>query len=276
MVDASGTIEAVAPGLIQIKSIAGELWLVRLTRETTVQVTGEAKADVVTVGSFVSFVADVDKRRSQVQEKVDKLTLFTPSPERQFGAFPDQGGLGADAGSGPFGADPFGGKPRVAQQPRADKDTGPPVERFEITGRISGIKKNGKIFVYAPNTYFKPAVEFELAEDPEIQLDLSGLTMYTLAKPGDKVQARGRQVGQNMVQATDLTIELAEPYTTVQPKKKPPRKATRSSRRKPDEPEEAGEAEQDVKPKEAGDADEGGVGEGAEEAAEEAKGDSPK
>jgi len=279
--DTTGTVEAVAPGfLIQIKSVAGQPYLLQLTQNSQVQVKGTAKADVLGPGSFISFVAEVDKRRSQVQDKIAKLTLFTPSPQRPLGAFPGQ----KDA-EGPLSPDPFDVKGASEAKPKAraptgraptegwsrsvvgrsrqhkDEDEGPPVETFEIVGQITGIDKTGKLIVHAPNPYFKPAVEIELGDDPEIELDVAGLALYTLAKPGDKVQVRGRalepqmgldQMGQNVVQVMDLTIELAEPLSTVQaeqPKKKPARKTSRSSRRKRGEAEEPEAAEQPVEPK---------------------------
>ena len=248
-VDASGTIEAMAPGLLRIKSVTGQPWMLQVTRETTVQVTGTAKADVLSIGSFISFVADVDKRQSRVEDKVGKLILFTLSPERPLGAFPSQAGLGDAAAPDPAGADQPGDNAAARQKPNRGKDSGPPVEKFEIVGRIAGIDKNGKIRVFAPNTYFKTPVQIELAEEPEIELDLAGPTMLSLAKIGDKVLGRGSQVAPNLVRLRELTVELAEPFTTVRPKpakKKPTRRTPRSSRRKRDEAEEPEEA---VEPK---------------------------
>jgi len=250
-VDASGTIEAMAPGLLRIKSVTGQPWMLQVTRESTVHVTGTAKPDVLSTGGFISFVAKVDKRQSRIEDKVGKVILFTLSPERPLGAFPSQRGLGDGAAAEPFGADQPGGEPAAREKPNRRKEEGPTVQEFEIVGRIAGIDKTGKIRVFAPNNYFRTPVQIELTEEPEIELDLTGPTMLSLAKIGDKVLGRGSQVAPNLVRLRELTIELAEPFTTVKPKqarKKPTRRTTRSSRRKraeAEEPEQGAEPKKD-------------------------------
>ncbi|HUT90808.1 MAG TPA: hypothetical protein VMY37_14990 [Thermoguttaceae bacterium] len=266
-VNTGGTIEAIGRGLIQIKSVGGQPYMLQLAERATVHVTGTAKKDVLGPGSFVSFFAEVDKRRSEVQEKIGELTIFTPSPQRPLGAFP--GGRPA-AGPDGFGANPLeatpdagvqapdaGQPPADARQTRSrgrrahaeDEDEGPPVDNFEIVGRITGIDKTGKLTVYAPNPYFKSAVQIELTEDPHIELDLADARMLTIARPGDKVLVRGQQVAPNAIQVNEIAVELAEPFTTVQPEepgKKPPRRTTRSRRGRA-EPEEAAEGEKTEK-----------------------------
>ena len=274
-VDTSGTIEAIGRGLIQIKSVGGQPYMLQITERATVHITGTAKKDVLGPGSFVSFFAEVDKRRSEVQEKIGELTIFTPSPQRPLGAFPGgRPAIGPDAlEADPPAANPAAAvqapdaaqPPAGARQPRSrsrraqakDEDQGPPVDNFEIVGRITGIDKTGKLTVYAPNPYFKSPVEIELTEDPHIDLDLADARMLTIARPGDKVLARGQQVAPNVVQVNEISVELAEPFTMVQakePEKKPPRRTTRS-RRGQAEPEEAAEGEKaeektEEKPKE--------------------------
>jgi hypothetical protein len=269
-VEAAGTIEAIAPGRIQIKTITGEPWLLVASRETTIRVTGTAKKDVLRRGSFIRFTAEVDKQRSQVQGEVAKLTLFTPSRERGLGVFPEQGGLDMEALATPFGLEPpkadRGGKRRSAR----NQDAGPAIERFEIAGQIGGVNKEGKLTVFVPprNRYVRPPLEVTLAEDPEIELDLAGPKALMLAKKGDQVEARGRQVGPAASQVMELTIQLAEPWTMVRPKKVPRRKSTRSHRTKTEEGKEAVEAEKGEEPKERVEAEKG---EEAEEPVEDEK-----
>lgn len=260
MVQPSGTIERIGPGLLQIKSVTGQQLILQVQENTTVHVTGAAKADVIASGTFISFVAEVDKRRSEVQDKVGKLTLFTPSPERPLGAFPGgvaPAALGADLlGANPAAAQP----PAVAPPPARGADAGPPVETFEIVGQIKGIDKSGKLTVLTPpHPYFKPAVQIELTEDPEIDLDLSGPAMLRFVKPGDKVQARGRQVAPNVAQVNELTVQLAQPLTTgqkKQPKKKPTRRTTRPPRRTRGQPDDEAEPAEPAEPEKKTDAEE--------------------
>ena len=248
MVQPGGTIEAILPhGFLQIKSLTGQQSFIQLLENTRVHVTGTAKVDVISPETCISFVAEVDKRRSEVQGKVGRLTIVTPSPERPLSAFPG-GAAGAALGADPFGAN------APAPPPAAGADSGPPVETFEIVGQIKDIDKNGKLMLFVGlNHYVNPLLEIELAEEPEIHLELTGLAMLRYVKPGDKVQARGRQVALNVARVTELTVELAEPLTRVKskaPKRKPTRRTTPSSRRKRGEPDEPAEGQQPPKAEE--------------------------
>jgi hypothetical protein len=248
-IEASGTIQNIGRAGIMIKSITGEPWLLRFSREASVHVTGTAKKDVLAGRSFsfISFVAEVDKQQARVQGQVERLTVFTPSRERGLGAFPE-GTLADAAAPSPFGDAPLEAPSRKSRgpsrQPRAAADAGPVVERFQIAGRIAKRNRNGTLTVYVPNPYFRPNLEVELAEEPQIELELTGPAYLVLVKQGDQLQARGSQVGPNMAQVTEVTITLAEPFTTVQPKK-PPRRTPRSSRRTPAATEEGVEAEEE-------------------------------
>ncbi|MHC4400459.1 MAG: hypothetical protein ACYTG0_12350 [Planctomycetota bacterium] len=242
-IDPDGVIEAIGPGVIKILTVAGESWMLQVSRETKVRVTGKAKKDVLQPGSFVSFSATIDARRSQAQGKVDKLTLFTPTQERTLGVFPNQSGLAATPEA--FGAGTVESKPAPPKRRGRRQQPEVLLERYDVAGRITGIAKNGRITVFAPNTFMRPSIEVELAEDPEIKLNLAGpVTLaFTLAKQGDKLHARGKQVAPNGAQVNELSIELAEPFTTVR-KKVPPRRRTSRSRRTPaDKPEATTEEE---------------------------------
>jgi hypothetical protein len=244
-VDVTGDLEAMAPGMLRLKPAVGDPLLLQLARTTKVHITGTAKKDVLGPNIFISFFAEVDMQLSKVEQKVNRLTIFTPSPERPLGAFPDQSpsieDVDADATDVPAET------PAPKRRSRSKKDAGPTKGRFEIIGRITGVNKSGVVTVYAKNPYFRPAIQFQLSEDPEIKLDLTDPKMCVIAKPGDKVKARGRQLAPGMVQATDLSITLVEPFTTIRAedpdKKKPPRRTSRSSRRKRDEAEKTDDPE---------------------------------
>ena len=250
-VQPSGTIQAMNPPYIQIVTPAGESWVLQVLPNTRVQVTGMAKRDMLRMGSFISFVADVDKRRSEVPSPVEKLTLFTPSESRVLGAFPE-GAAGAagdvdkpDPTAEGAADDDAGAKTKAESQ----DGEGPALERFEIAGRIARIYPTGKLTVYAPNRYFRPTIQIELAEEPEIELDLSGPAAYQVIKVGDRLSGRGRLAGTNAAQVTDLTIALAEPLTMAQPEK-PARRPPRSSRSHRGEKEQAEESPEAEEPKE--------------------------
>ena len=117
-----GTVDDLRPGLLQVQSNAGQPWLLRIAPDARVRVTGKATADFLGPEQCIAFIADVDLRRSRVEEPVSKLMVFNPSPEWPLGAFQDQGpgssifekgtqkkGEGAKPGVGPgFGAPGFG------------------------------------------------------------------------------------------------------------------------------------------------------------------------
>jgi hypothetical protein len=189
-----GTIEDIAPGVVKIATTGGESWMVRIpTRGADVLVTGSAHPDFLKPGLWVKFTADVTTRRKtpKVEGKVEKLTVFTPSEQDFPGVFP-VGGFGGNQGPD-------------AATPDADKKKGgeAQVSRCEIRGRITGVK-NGKLAV----TFNAGSVEIELADNAQIDLSVAD---YRLAKKGDKISCEGEQVGEKMIQARKVDIQLAEP-----------------------------------------------------------------
>jgi hypothetical protein len=210
-----------------LTTASGEKWQVQIARNGKLQVLGSATTDVLQPGQFIAFSAQVDKRRATVQDKVAKLKIFTPSEHQMVGAFPAQGAVLAAGG--------LGGALGVAPKPAAADA----VEEFEIGARIVSMKK-GKFSLYAPNPYFRPALEIELADEPEISLDVADPRYLMYVKKGDKIEARGTQVGPNAAQVNEVIIELAEPLGSQQATagKRSTRRTTRSSRRAPAQAEE--------------------------------------
>jgi hypothetical protein len=238
-----GTVAGVRPGMVAVTTAAGETWALKITPRSEVRVTGTAEPDVLRPGMYVRFIAPIDTRRSLVQGKVEKLIIFTPSEGvgRMPGVFyPGQEGEDPtlEPGAGgppnvPGGRNPAevqanpprgrnpGVKPKAlpstrrenalpggrdAQDANAKGATGG-VETFDVRGRLTGLKGR-RLTVYARNAFFKPVLKFELADKPVINLDVN---TYSLAKPGDKISARGVQIAPQAVQAMQVTIELVEP-----------------------------------------------------------------
>jgi hypothetical protein len=113
-----------------------------------------------------------------------------------------------------------------ARMPYPATGTAAGVETFDVRGRLTGLKGRW-LTVYARNAFFKPMLKFELADKPVIKLDVN---TYSLAKPGDKISARGVQIGPQAVQAMQVTIELVEPLGSSG--QKPDRTAARRDRRR--------------------------------------------
>ncbi len=223
-IDLDGTISGVRPGAILVTTATNETWGVKLTPRTKIKVTGNAGLDVLRRGVFVRFTATVDKRRSRIADKVGKLTVFTPSQDQEYmpGVF-YPGGAGADDEMQPFGAPPFGAQPPRAKRHAAAANK----ETFDIRARVVGSRK-GKLNLYVPNQFFKPSLSIRLADDVVIDVDSAD---YSIAKSGDKLQARGEQFARTAIEASKVTIELAKPLDAA--RKKTPKKAIskRPSRR---------------------------------------------
>jgi hypothetical protein len=194
---AEGTIQAIAPGKIGILTNTNQRWVVLVDPKAVIHVKGTAKADFLRVGQFVRFTAEIDKR-GNVQGKLDKLALFTPSEDNRPGIWPEAAGGEGQNGFGVGAAAPAG-EPQTA--------------RYTVAGQITGVRK-GKLVVGVGRV----AVQAELADDPAIDVDVSDMS---LVHPGDKISiTKGKmppgQLG--LAQAAELTVELSQPLTTARPK----------------------------------------------------------
>jgi hypothetical protein len=89
-------IEAVGPGMIQVKSERGETWIVRTTPgQSQVRVTGTAEPSFLHTGLFVSFEGEIDKKGA-VQGDIKDMSIITqPASKTAAGLFPSGGGADA-------------------------------------------------------------------------------------------------------------------------------------------------------------------------------------
>lgn len=214
---AQGVVQQVMPGRMQILTNTNQTWLLSIDPKAEVHVKGTAKADYLRVGQYVRFTAEID-RKGRVVGKLEELVLFTPTAPGHIGIWPEgtageeqaAGGqaFGAGAANGPgFGA---GGGASPA----------PEAQRYTVAGRIVGAR-HGTLSINAA----RAMIQAELAEEPTIYVDVAN---YLLAQPGDKITVtKGRMPAGLMVlppgrigtaQATELSIELAQPLTTAPPK----------------------------------------------------------
>jgi hypothetical protein len=247
---ATGTIAGVGRGQIQIVTVTQQKWLVAVSPQAVVHVTGTAEPDFLRPGMFIRFTAALDKK-GKGQEPVGELTIFTPSAEMGIGVWPEGmavGDVGAEQPAQP--PNPFGGAFGVGT-PAVPPDTG----RYMVAGRFVK-ERNGKLLVY----FGSGTAEIELAENPAIKVDVAD---YTVAKQGDSIsvtkgqmypnqpmiiQANPNAVGQAM--ALEMEIQLSQPLTG--PRKKPLRPETpkpdRPGRGRPQEPAEPDQPAQPDQP----------------------------
>jgi len=209
-VTAFGTVEAMAPWKMQITTDSGQAWLLQFLPNSEVNVMGTAAPEFLAPGQYVSFNAHVDKHSSRVDEKIARLKIFTPNETRILGAFP--------RGTGAFAAGE-GSQAESREDSGAGEAPPPGTEPFQIAGRISSVK-NGKLVVLAPNQYFKPSLKLELAEKPEIELDITGSALYQLARKGDKVEAGGSQLAPQVMQVHEAKVILSEPLGGIEKKRR--------------------------------------------------------
>jgi hypothetical protein len=221
---AEGTIQAVTRGRIQMATDAADAarsWTVMIDPKATVRVTGSAEPDFLRPGLFVRFTAELDKG-AVAKEKVQQLTIFSPSPENQPGVWPE--------GEAPSGKPAEGGSRRgggAAGGPVAGKPLEPGA--YTVAGRVTSFRK-GRLTVNAGRS----TIRADVAEDAKIDVDFAD---YSVAKPGDKISVTKGTIfpaRPGLAQALDLTIQLSEPLAL--PKKKPARSkppAAEGSRRTP-------------------------------------------
>lgn len=229
LLEASGTIQAVAPGAIRMITPEGQAWILQIPPNAKVEVLGPAAREIIRPGQLVRFVAEVDRRKGTVEAPVDSLLIFTVNfskAETQLGVFPegavgmgptDQGAHhdeepGHEAGRG---VRPGPGRaPRSARRaPGGNDDPGQPaVMRLDIRGRITDVTRQGKLVISPPpNVYVRGPLEITLAEHAEIRVDISEPRAYTMASPGDRLKGKGFQIGPNTGVVSELVIELVSP-----------------------------------------------------------------
>ncbi len=235
-VDVAGTIEGlVQGGGIVVMGTNRLVWRLQVTPETNVHVNGKAAKAFLRSGQFVSFRAMVDRRRGTVEEKVSRMTIFTPTQQTELG-------LALDAAEG------AGGQEAGAQ----------PLVSLMIRGRVTGIK-DGQLVVNVPNRFFKPVMEVPVADDLDLNIDLVGANFVSLASQGDGIQASGQLVGPQTMRVQSATVTLtnvlgtateAAEKTKPNRQKKPPRRATKDAAEDQDSeaPDAAVDPPDDAKP----------------------------
>lgn len=214
-VDVAGTIEGlVQGGGIVVMGTNRLVWRLQIAPETNVHVNGKAAKAFLRSGQFVSFRATVDRRRGTVEEKVARMTIFTPSQQTELGLAldPAEGAGGQEAGD-------------------------QPLVSLMIRGRVTGIK-DGHLVVNVPNRFFKPVMEVPIAEDLDLSIDLLGANFVSLASQGDGIQASGQLVGPQAMRVQNATVTLtkvlgtateAAEKTRPNRQKKPPRRAAKDA-----------------------------------------------
>jgi hypothetical protein len=245
-VELSGSIVQMSPRSIAIKAANGKTWTLNLHGSTKIKITGSAEPEMLTPGVCVRFTASIDKRTCKAQEKIDKITIFTPTPgiaERTLGVelaterpekesdkaaaahAPPPGALPRDRNPPPGPGRPGEGEPAIDPGTIEEDTAGPKPPKRRGTGATGSDRsvaevasydvcaqvvthRGGRLIVSVQNRFFKPKITAELSGDVQIGLDLGSLT---LAKPGDKISAAGFYVTQGTCEATSIVVALTNP-----------------------------------------------------------------
>lgn len=167
-------------------------YVVALTPQTKVAVSGTAKADFLGNGMFVTFTTKIDKE-GEITEPVKELKMLTPNEVIRAGS---------------------------QAEGEAEGDLTP----YYFAGYIRG--KKGDTYTLQFGRSAKESVTFKVADDAEISVELVGnVRNIQLLRPDDDVTIIGKQAqppserGPGLVGAEDITAKLVNPLTNEKPSK---------------------------------------------------------
>jgi hypothetical protein len=240
-VDVSGKIAQIGQRSIFVKSANGQNWTLNLHANTKIKITGSAEPDMLTPGTCVRFMAQIDKRTCKGQGKIDKVTLFSLTPgvaERTLGVelasehpqeneqdgngegpMPGPPGRGpgpmpgkasgrAPADPGILGDAPAGGKsPKRRAGAKGPDKLVPDVAAYDVCAQLVSYR-GGRMTVTVHNRFFKPRIAVELSPDAQIDLDLGNLS---LAKASDNISATGYYITPGICEAGSIEVALTNP-----------------------------------------------------------------
>jgi len=183
--EAVGTLDKKNPGGILITTNSRQKWVIGVTPKTKITFTGKAKPAFLRPGMFVALKALVDSK-GKATEKIEKLSVFTPSSKKVPGLYPE------------------GPTPEPAKG-RSGNRKPPEPTLFEVRGKLIAYNPRDRRFrVLTP----RGTVEGEFSENAKITVEI---TDPTFAAPGDKVEVKGKMLPNvpGRALATSLKIKAA-------------------------------------------------------------------
>lgn len=79
-VNVTGELVQAGPRNVIVKAGDGKNWTVALSNTTRIKVKGTAVPETLAPRVAVRFIASIDKKTGKAQDKLDKITIFTPTP----------------------------------------------------------------------------------------------------------------------------------------------------------------------------------------------------
>jgi hypothetical protein len=173
--------------------------------QTPFDLKGKAFPSFLQTGMYVRFPAKLDAKKRRIVAPIEKLTIFSPTPETRFGAFGDDvvAPDGPDAPARVAIAGGGGGNDSL------------------IVGQISRVRKH-EIVVQLPES----KLEGKLADNVEIDITVNDKAIgVSMLRPGDQVHVAGGFQAEMAakVYAQRVVATLARPLGE-EPKSKPPRR----------------------------------------------------
>jgi hypothetical protein len=178
-------------------------WTVTIGSDTTIRVTGEAKPEYLKAGLMVQFTATIDpaeakEKTIELKDKIQELKIVPP-PAR-----------GRASTSAHKAAKKSEGQGAAAQS------AGPQ----EVTGHLGPLHEHKWSVRFGSKT-----LQFELADDAKIHVEMTGALARRLISAGDKITVQGQVIRNKPgpCWATDVQVTLSHPLTA-------PKKGKRSTK----------------------------------------------
>ncbi|MGO8691910.1 MAG: hypothetical protein ACLQLG_20000 [Thermoguttaceae bacterium] len=209
-----GTIGAIANGALKVETEGdqSQTVLVTMTAGTKLHYSGTATVEFLRPKLAVEFTAELDEKHN-AKAPVTQLKIISLTGKRVAGLFPE----GSESGAKPAEASNFGFGPgsgeKDADPSPAEKETKPAPRpgdaaqgpgTYVVRGTIKGVRAGTLTLKIGRET-----LKVDMADDAEIGVDTTDLSF---ARVGDSISVRG-QGARQMIAATSVTVEGAEPLT---------------------------------------------------------------
>jgi hypothetical protein len=203
-----GTLQNMARGHLVVLDDKNQQWQVIVPMTAKLHVTGTASPDFLRNGQLIQLTAEIDDHGT-MKDKVDELTIVSPTPENQMGVYPAESGEADKAGPPSNAAAP--GEKKPVKQPRppkrpSGKNTSNAIAAgtYRLVGRLM-VGKNNKLSIHVGHG----TLPLELSDQPTIHVDVSDISAVSR---GDQVKVKGvmRTDRPGMAQALEVWIELSQ------------------------------------------------------------------
>jgi hypothetical protein len=195
----TGTLKNKMPGILLITTERQQELRIGVNLRTRVAFTGEARPAFLRPGMCVAFQALVDSKGT-VTEKVDQLSIFTPSQDKPLGLYPE------------------GGDSKTERPKKNVKKTKEPISCI-VRGRLVNFNPHdGHFQVNA----LRGNVQGELGEDAKIAVEITDASFFSFLAEGDKVAAEVQMLPGMPLRSLALVLKIEASKTLGEAENKEP------------------------------------------------------